>query len=130
MRENDLDPQDGLSIDRVGSSYITERLIPKSQLREAIREILAEMLGVNTTTPQQSQREWYDTNPAYRLLGLSSSKQLRKMVADGILRVGRDDEVRDVRSPDAKLPHYQFHLTKCEARLATPPVKRKGRKAA
>jgi hypothetical protein len=104
----------------------TERLIPESQLRDAIKEILSEMLNVNTIAAQP-QREWYDTDPAYSMLGLDSPKQLRKMIADGILRVGKDGEVRDLRSPGARLPRYQFHIAKCQARLSLPPSKRKGK---
>ncbi len=104
----------------------TERFIPESQLREAIKKILAEMLGVNAT--DQSQRQWYDTEQAYSMLGLNSVKQLREMVRSGILRVGH--EVRDVRSPNSAVPRYQFHIEKCEARLALPPEKRRGKKIA
>ncbi|MEH2138596.1 hypothetical protein [Nostoc sp.] len=106
-----------------------ERLIPESQLRDAIKEILAEMLGVSVAMAQP-QRDWYDTNPAYSMLGLKSAKQLRKLITNGTLKVGRDDEVRDLRSPDAKLPRYQFHIAKCQSRLSLPPSKRKGGKAA
>ncbi len=38
-----------------------ERLIPESQLKDAIKEILAEMLGVVPTT---AHRQWYDTSNA------------------------------------------------------------------
>lgn len=106
--------------------YKTERLIPESQLRVAIREILAEMLGVNATV--QSLGQWYYTEQAYPLLGFKSVKQLREMVRSGILRVGH--EVRDVRSPKSQVPRYQFHIEKCEARLALPPEKRRGKKIA
>ena len=103
-----------------------ERLIPESQLREAVREILTEMLGLNATA--QSQKQWYDTDPAYSLLDLDSTEQLRVMVRDGIFRVGI--EVRDIRSTGSQVPRYQFDLIKCKARLSTPPEKRKGRKVA
>jgi hypothetical protein len=96
-----------------------ERLIPESQLRDAIKEILAEMLGVVPTT---AHRQWHDTDQAYSLLGLSSSEQLREMVRNGILRIGH--EVRDVRSPNSQIARYQFHLEKCEARLALSPGRR------
>ncbi|MBN3993907.1 MAG: hypothetical protein HWQ36_26335 [Nostoc sp. NMS2] len=119
----------GLAMEQSGiyKAKNTERLIPESQLREAVKEILSEMLGVNTTL--QPQREWYDTDPAYSMLGLDSPKHLRKMVTLGILRVGKDEEVRDLRSPGARLPRYQFHITKCLARLSLPPAKRKGKAA-
>jgi len=41
-----------------------DRLIPESQLREAIREILAEMLGVNGV----SERQFYPTSQATKKL--------------------------------------------------------------
>ncbi|NDJ20925.1 hypothetical protein GS682_04555 [Nostoc sp. B(2019)] len=96
----------------------SERLIPESQLREAVQAVLAEMLGV-TTVPQ---RQWYDTNPAYVHLDLDSAEQLREMVRNGTLRIGH--EVRDMRSPSSQIPRYQFHIEKCEARLSQPPEQR------
>lgn len=106
--------------------YKIEKLIPESQLRDAIKKILAEMLGVNQSA--DSRRQWYDTEQAYSLLGLNSVKQLREMVRSGILRIGH--EVRDVRSPDSQIPRYQFHVERCDARLVLPPEKRQGRKIA
>jgi hypothetical protein len=103
-----------------------ERLIPESQLKAAIKEALAEMLGVQTTI--QPQRQWYDTDPAYSHLDLDSAEQLREMTRSGMLRIGI--EVRDVRSPNSQLPRYQFHLEKCEARLLQRPEKRQSKKTA
>ncbi len=103
------------------------KLIPEHQLREAIREILAEMLGV-AATAQHPNRRWYDTEQAYPLLGLDSAEQLRIMVRDGTLRIGH--EVRDVRSPNSTVPRYQFHIGNCDIRLASPPEKRRGKKIA
>lgn len=103
-----------------------ERLISESQLREIVeplvRQILAEMLGVQQSTTQP-QRQWHDTDPAYSLLGLDYPDQLRDLVRSGIMRIGI--EVRDVRSPNSQIPRYQFHIEKCEARLLVPPEKRK-----
>ncbi|MDZ8138207.1 MULTISPECIES: hypothetical protein [unclassified Nostoc] len=107
-------------------AYKTERLIPESQIRDAIKEILAEMLGVNATA--QNQRQWYDTDPAYSRLDLDSAEQLREMTRNETLRIGI--EVRDVRSPNSQLPRYQFHIEKCEARLLQRPEKRQGKKTA
>ncbi|MCC5641081.1 hypothetical protein LC593_35730 [Nostoc sp. CHAB 5844] len=98
-------------------AYKTERLIPESQIEALVEKLvkkkLAEMLGVTATAPQ-TQRQWYDTDPAYCLLGFDSSEQMRVMVRDGTLRLGH--EVRDVRSPSSQIPRYQFHIEKCEAR--------------
>ncbi|MFN6572349.1 hypothetical protein [Dendronalium sp. ChiSLP03b] len=120
-------------MERSPPCQITERLIPESQLRDAVKEILAEMLGLQATDPK-SQRKWYDTEQAYSLLGLNSAEQLREMVRDGRLRLkegqSQDFEVRDVRSPNSAIPRYQFHIEKCEARLAMPPEKRSHKKRA
>lgn len=105
-----------------------ERLIPESQIKavvkDMVREILSEMLGVVPVTKQQ---QWYDAEAAYERLALDSAKQLRAMVRDGRLRLGH--EVRDLRSPNSQIPRYQFHIDKCEARLLIAPEKRTRRKA-
>ncbi|BBD69555.1 hypothetical protein NIES4072_31120 [Nostoc commune NIES-4072] len=115
-------------MEQSGAYKITERLIPESQLKaiveDMVKDTLAQMLGVNATA--QPSRQWYDTDPAYSLLGLNSDEQLRVMVRDGTLRLGY--EVRDVRSPNSQTPRYQFHLEKCEARLSLPPEKRQIKK--
>jgi hypothetical protein len=88
---------------------MSERLIPESQLKQAVREVLSEMLGLGTPLPQASPlRQWYDTDPAYTLLGFDEAEQLREAVRSGLLRIGY--EVRDRRKPQAKLPRYQFHI--------------------
>lgn len=98
-----------------------ERLIPESQLRAAVKQVLAEMLGMNQLA-QASNRQWYDTDPAYELLDMDSAEQLRKAVRSGLLRVGY--EVRDRRQPRAQRPRYQFHIEKCRKRLGLLPEKR------
>ncbi len=99
---------------------MADEFIPKSQLKALIKEILAEMLGVSLE--QQSVRQWYDTDPAFMHLGLDSPEQLRDMVRNGLLRIG--SEVRDIRATGSEKPRYQFHIAKCEARLAEPPERR------
>jgi hypothetical protein len=105
-----------------GGSIVSEKLIPESQLKQAVREVLAEMLGIPPTTPAHSTRQWYDTDPAYHLLGLDDPEQLRDGVRSGLFRLGH--EVRDRRKPQAKLPRYQFHIEKCQQRLAERPERR------
>ena len=95
----------------------SERLIPESQIREVVRSLLAEI--------QVPGRQWYDTTPAYSLLGLDSAETLRIMVREKMLRLGV--EVRDIRLQGSSKPHYQFHIGKCEARLLEPPEKRSPR---
>ncbi|MFK0733802.1 MAG: hypothetical protein ACFKPT_02485 [Gloeotrichia echinulata GP01] len=116
-------------MEKPATYQIAEKLIPESQLKaivvEIVKETLAQMLGVQQPV---ATRVWYDTDPAYSLLGLDSAEQLRVMVRDETLRVGI--EVRDVRSPNSQIPRYQFHIEKCEARLLTPPTKRQYKKTA
>lgn len=91
-------------------------------IKEAVRQVLDER-GVYQTPPQPiNRREWYDTTDAYSLIGLDSSKQLRKLVGDGVFRTGI--EVRDRRLSDSRQPRYQFHIERCKERLATLPSKR------
>jgi hypothetical protein len=99
-----------------------ERLIPESELKDAVREVLAEMLGFQQGAQSQGNRQWYDTDPAYQLLDLDNAEQLRDAVRSGLLRVGH--EVRDRRKPNARLPRYQFHIDKCLQRLSERPEKR------
>lgn len=102
---------------------LSERFVSEQQLKQVVREILAEMLGVGIEQAPASNRQWYDTNSAYTLLGLDSAEQLREAVRSGLLRVGQ--EVRDRRKPQAKLPRYQFHLEKCQKRLSEKPERRR-----
>lgn len=106
-----------------------EPVINQRQLEELVKklvkDVLTEMLGLNTIA---HQKQWYDTDQAYKFLDLDSEEQLRKLVRSGILRIGI--EVRDVRSPNSQIPRYQFHIEKCEIRLATAPEKRRIKKSA
>jgi len=76
-----------------------------------------------TAPTSPANRQWYDTDPAYQMLGFDHPKQLREAVTSGLLRIGH--EVRDRRKPNGKLPRYQFHLDKCQQRLSVRPEKRK-----
>jgi hypothetical protein len=97
----------------------TDYLFSKNQLRQVVREILAEMLGVDT---ERDQRKVYPTSKAFKLLGYDRAEQLRDAVASGLLRLGK--EVEDRRQPDAKLPRYYFDIERCQKRLAELPQKR------
>jgi hypothetical protein len=104
---------------------MTEKFISESQLKQAVREVLLELLGVGIPAQATSpaNRQWYDTDPAYQMLGFDHPKQLREAVSSGLLRIGH--EVRDRRKPNGKLPRYQFHLEKCQKRLSERPERRK-----
>lgn len=98
-----------------------ERLIPESQLKQAVREILADMLGVQPQ--QQTRRKAYPTSQAYKLLGYDSAGQLYDAVESGLLRIGR--EVQDRRKPQAVNARYYFDIEACQQRLAELPERRK-----
>jgi hypothetical protein len=51
----------------------TDYLISKSQLKQTVREILAELLGVQTSIPQ---RKVYPISQAWRELGYDYQQQL------------------------------------------------------
>ncbi len=102
---------------------MSERFISEQQLKQAVREVLAEMLGVGIENSVAASRQWYDTSSAYSLLGLDDAEQLRDAVRSGLLRVGQ--EVRDRRKPQGKLPRYQFHIEKCQKRLSEKPERRR-----
>ena len=103
------------------SEDTTDSLIPKSQLKQAVREILAEMLGVHTSGSHQ--RKFYPTAKAWQELGYDCQQQLYDAVSSGLLRVG--SEVEDRRKPQSKLPRYYFDIERCQKRLKQLPEKRK-----
>lgn len=100
---------------------MSEKMIPESQLREAVREILAEMLGVHSQP--KPKRKFYPTSKAWGELGYDNQEQLYDAVSSGLLRVGY--EVEDRRKPDAKLARYYFDIERCQQRLSQVPEKRK-----
>jgi hypothetical protein len=57
-------------------------------LKQAVREVLAEMLGVGIEQAAAANRQWYDTGSAYSLLGFDDAEQLREAVRSGLFRVG------------------------------------------
>lgn len=100
----------------------SDRLIPESQLKEAVREILSEMLGVERTTLNKTRR-FYPTTDACKQLGYDNPSQLYDAVATGLFRLGK--EVQDRRKPKAKLARYYFDIDACQSRLKELPEKRK-----
>jgi len=87
---------------------------------EAVKQF--ESLFLKTVGEKTGKGEkWLNTAAAAVLLG-KRPEQLREMVNDGRLRVGK--EVRDDRPKNAIRPVYVFHIPNCEQRLLTPPEKR------
>lgn len=106
---------------KVNEKENVEKLIPESQLKQAVREILAEMLGVQPQQP--TRRRTYLTSQAYKLLGYDSPGQLYDAVGSGLLRIGK--EVQDRRKPQAVNARYYFDIEACQKRLAESPERRK-----
>ncbi|MFB2770114.1 hypothetical protein ACE1AT_12630 [Pelatocladus sp. BLCC-F211] len=84
---------------------------------DILAEVLAEKLGASPSPTPQTNRQWYNTDPAYERLGLNSPEQLRRLKRRGLFRPGVD--YRIVGS------EFQFHITNCLARLAELPEKRR-----
>ncbi len=114
--DKDKGEENSLDLDK----ETTESYIPKSQLKRVVREILAEMLGIED---RERTKQWYDINEAYKLLDLRSAKQLREMIRTGLLRIGH--EVRDRRSPSSRVARYQVNIPKSLERLRKPPETRR-----
>jgi hypothetical protein len=81
---------------------LSERFISEQQLKQAVREVLAEMLGVGIEKSIAASRQWYDTSSAYSLLGLDDAEQLHDAVRSGLLRVGQ--EVRATQATGKAAP--------------------------
>ncbi len=108
---------------------MNDRPITPAELDAAVREALAQVfmelaqqLGADPEAAR-IERQWLDTNQAYKSLGLQSAKALRDLVTSGDLRLGQ--EVRDRRRKSSTVPRYQFHIEKCQARLTQLPEKRR-----
>jgi hypothetical protein len=99
---------------------MNEPLIPLSEVEAMVSQALYKL-----AMKSQQPADWADTDPAYRLLGYSSSKELLDAVKAGLFRVGKGKEVRDRRKPGSQKPIYQFHIQRCHARLEEPPEQRR-----
>jgi hypothetical protein len=94
------------------SKYVT-----KDDLKEAVRECIAELMGVASPSD-----EVLPTKTAYKKLGYSSPKQLYEAINSRLLRIG--EEVEDRRKPASKNARLFFNISKCQKRLQTLPEKR------
>lgn len=91
----------------------------KACLMEFPLDLLAEVLveKLKTAPSFQASKQWFNTDPAWRYLGLNSAEQLRRLRRKGIFRCGI--EYRIVES------EYQFHIERCSQRLGADPAKYK-----
>lgn len=99
---------------------MSDRLIPESELKRAIKEVLAEMIGY---PKPGKERKYYPTSQAWRMLGYSSAKELYRAIDAGLFRLGK--EFQDRRKPQGIYPKYYFNIEKCLQRLDQLPEKRK-----
>jgi hypothetical protein len=88
-----------------------------SEAVEQFQSLFIETMGKETG----KGKKWLNTAAAAALLG-KRPDQLREMVSDGRLRLGR--EVRDDRPKSSIRSVYVFHIPNCEQRLLTSPKER------
>jgi hypothetical protein len=90
------------------------------QIKQAVREVLAEMLGASGTDKQTG---WVSLKDAVEPLGYPSYKALHKDVAAGVFRMGK--ELRDRRKLEAKRARLQINLERAQKRLMEDPANRR-----
>lgn len=88
---------------------MTDRLIPESELKPVVKQILAELFDI--TPAQQHQRQWYKASQAFKLLDLDNIESLHKRRKSGELKEG--EHWRDVSSANAGRANYHYHVGNC-----------------
>jgi len=101
-----------------------EPKISRSQLEKVVREILADMLGLQLGPPTAHNREWYSAEEGYKLLDLDSAEKLHKKRRNGMLKEGLHCRT-DNDNPNARVPRWQYHISHCREALAADDAKRK-----
>ncbi|NEZ64161.1 hypothetical protein D0962_15410 [Leptolyngbyaceae cyanobacterium CCMR0082] len=88
---------------------MADRLIPESELRAVVKNVLADMLGISLA--QQHHRQWYRASEAFRLLDLDTAENLHALRLSSDLTEGK--HWRQTNGADAKRPTYQYHVDNC-----------------
>ena len=91
---------------------MTDRLIPESELKAVVKQILADLFDIGQ---QQYQRQWYKASEAFQLLDLDTADNLHDLRQAGDLREGK--HWRQSSSANAKRPTYQYHVGNCRTFL-------------
>ena len=91
----------------------------REEISEIVREELLKILG-GSGKPVE---EWVPLKDAVEALGYASADALRRDIAAGLFRVGK--EIRDRRSPGSKKPIYQINVELAQKRLLEDPSKRR-----
>lgn len=86
-----------------------DRLIPESDLKAVVKQVLADMLGISPA--QQHQRQWYKASDAFQLLDLDTADNLHDLRLAEDLTEGK--HWRQTSSANAKRPSYQYHIGNC-----------------
>ena len=85
----------------------------KAAVKAEVQETLAGMLGsAIASKASPSNREWYPTSEAWKLLGFTSARMLRewRIKNQGRLRIGKHYRATD---PNANRLNYEFHIKNC-----------------
>ena len=84
-----------------------------SEARAENRELKEQLLLQATSA--KSNRVWLDPGPAAKFLGVSSGRVLHEWRRAGKFRP--KVHFRNVATPGAKIPRWQYHVPNCEALL-------------
>ncbi|MEM6614394.1 MAG: hypothetical protein AAF652_19530 [Cyanobacteria bacterium P01_C01_bin.72] len=92
--------------------------LSEQEVRAIVRDELRNMVGASNSP----DIKYLPTEKAYKYLGYNKPNQLRELVANGTLRLGK--EVQDRRNSDSHYSRYFFNMPACEKRLNLPSEKR------
>lgn len=90
----------------------------REEVAEIVREELRRILG-----GAEISAKWIPLKDAVEILGYASAEAMRRDIAAGLFRVGK--EVRDRRNPGSKKPIYQINVELAQKRLLEDPSKRR-----
>jgi hypothetical protein len=95
----------------------------REQLKNLIREVLAEVLSPIVGNQPEPTEQWVPLTNAWRSMGYPSYDALYADVQAGLFRVGK--EVRDRRKAGAKIARYQIDVVAAGKRLKQNPSMRR-----
>lgn len=94
------------------------------QIKKIVLEVLRDLIlasspEYDSTVPDK----WVDLKKAWKILGYPSYGALYKAISSGLLRQGI--EVRDRRTPGARIARWQVNLAAVQKRLKSDPATRR-----
>ncbi|NJR49840.1 MAG: hypothetical protein HC780_10015 [Leptolyngbyaceae cyanobacterium CSU_1_3] len=75
-----------------------------------------------SATPKEPRQEWFETNDAWSLLDLKNAEDLRRKRRNGFFKLGYHYR-KGNEDPGATMPRWEFHVPRCQERLAEDPAK-------